>query len=72
MAEQIEHEVLVCDNGTGFVKCGFAGEVKQISSHSKQSTHSRHIFSSPPSFSLWRIPPLLFYYYFVATNIVLH
>ena len=30
MAEQIEHEVLVCDNGTGFVKCGFAGEVKQI------------------------------------------
>ena len=21
------HEVVVCDNGTGFVKCGFAGEV---------------------------------------------
>jgi hypothetical protein len=28
MAEQVEHEVLVCDNGTGFVKCGFAGEVQ--------------------------------------------
>ena len=29
MAE-VEHEVLVCDNGTGFVKCGFAGEVRTL------------------------------------------
>tara|TARA_B100000795_G_C22722650_1_gene408141 strand:+ start:477 stop:692 length:216 start_codon:yes stop_codon:yes gene_type:complete len=28
MADVLEHEVLVCDNGTGFVKCGFAGEVR--------------------------------------------
>ena len=30
MADVLEHEVLVCDNGTGFVKCGFAGEVRQL------------------------------------------
>ena len=50
MAAEIEHEVLVCDNGTGFVKCGFAGEVRLLfGSQFQYFQPQRHTFFVPLS-----------------------